>query len=191
MEQNKKFASKIKSIRERQNMSLEELAEKSNVKLDVLKAMEDGEIIPSLTPLTKMARALGVRLGTFLDDTPQLGPVVTRNGQLTNSLYFSGREDVTNASNLEFHSLGAGKIDRNIDPFIIDIDYEKGDKELSSHEGEEFIYVLEGEIEVIYGKDTFVIKEGDSIFYDSVVPHHLHASGEKASKILAVLYTPY
>ena len=191
MEQNKKFASKIKSIRERQNMSLEELAEKSNVKLDVLKAMEDGEIIPSLTPLTKMARALGVRLGTFLDDTPQLGPVVTRNGQLTNSLYFSGREDVTNASNLEFHSLGAGKIDRNIDPFIIDIDYEKGDKELSSHEGEEFIYVLEGEIEVIYGKETFVIKEGDSIFYDSVVPHHLHASGEKASKILAVLYTPY
>ena len=68
---------------------------------------------------------------------------------------------------------------------------EEGEKELSSHEGEEFIYVLEGQIEVIYGKDTFTIEEGDSIFYDSVVPHHLHASGEKASKILAVLYTPY
>lgn len=191
MEKNEQFASKIRSIRERQNMSIEELAEKSNVKVEVLEAMEAGEIIPSLTPLTKMARALGVRLGTFLDDTPQLGPVVTRSGKPTSSLYFSGREDVTNATNLEFHSLGAGKIDRNIDPFIIDIDYEEGEKELSSHEGEEFIYVLEGEIEVIYGKDTFIIKEGDSIFYDSVVPHHLHASGEKASKILAVLYTPY
>ena len=62
---------------------------------------------------------------------------------------------------------------------------------MSSHEGEEFIYVLEGEIEVIYGKDSFEISEGDSIFYDSVVPHHLHATGEKKSKILAVLYTPY
>ena len=173
MEKNEQFASKIRSIRERQNMSIDELAEKSNVKKEVLEAMEAGEIIPSLTPLTKMARALGVRLGTFLDDTPQLGPVVTRAGKPTSSLYFSGREDVTNATNLEFHSLGAGKIDRNIDPFIIDIEYE------------------EGEIEVIYGKDTFTIGEGDSIFYDSVVPHHLHASGEKASKILAVLYTPY
>ena len=191
MAKNEEFASKIKSIRERQNMTIEELAEKSGVKLEVLQAMENGEVIPSLTPLTKMARALGVRLGTFLDDTPQIGPVVTRGGETESALYFSGREDVTNASNLEFHSLGAGKIDRNLDPFIIDIEYEKEEKELSSHEGEEFIYVLEGEIEVIYGKDSFVISEGDSIFYDSVVPHHLHATGEKSSKILAVLYTPY
>ena len=191
MEKNEEFASKIKSIRERQDMTIEELSEASGVKLEVLQAMENGEVIPSLTPLTKMARALGVRLGTFLDDTPQLGPVVTRAGKPTNSIYFSGREDVTNATNLEFHSLGAGKIDRNMDPFIIDIEYEEGEKELSSHEGEEFIYVLEGEIEVIYGKDSFEISEGDSIFYDSVVPHHLHATGGKISKIVAVLYTPY
>ncbi len=190
MEKNKEFASKMKSIRERQNMTIEELAEASGVKLEVLQAMENGEVIPSLTPLTKMARALGVRLGTFLDDTPQIGPVVTRGGKTENTLYFSGREDVTNATNLEYHSLGAGKIDRNVDPFIINIKYEEKEKELSSHEGEEFIYVLEGEIEVIYGKDSFIIGEGDSIFYDSVVPHHLHANG-KNSKILAVLYTPY
>ena len=190
MEKNKEFASKMKSIRERQNMTIEELAEASGVKLEVLQAIENGEVIPSLTPLTKMARALGVRLGTFLDDTPQIGPVVTRGGKTENTLYFSGREDVTNATNLEYHSLGAGKIDRNVDPFIINIKYEEKEKELSSHEGEEFIYVLEGEIEVIYGKDSFIIGEGDSIFYDSVVPHHLHANG-KNSKILAVLYTPY
>ena len=124
MNENKDFAEKVKSIRERQNMTIEELAEKSDVKLDVLKAMENGEIIPSLTPLTKMAKALGVRVGIFLDDTPQLGPVVVRGGKPNNVLYFSGREDVTNSTNLEFHSLGAGKIDRNIDPYIIDITYE-------------------------------------------------------------------
>ena len=188
---NEDFAKKIKDIRTRQDMSIEELAERSGVKFEVLQAMEAGEVIPSLTPLTKMARALGVRLGTFLDDTPQLGPVITRGGKTENSLFFSGREDVTNSTNLEFHSLGAGKIDRNIDPFIIDIDYEDGEKKLSSHEGEEFIYVLEGEIEVIYGKESFIIEKGDTIFYDSVVPHHLHASGKDKAKILAVLYTPY
>ena len=188
---NEDFGKKIKDIRDRQNMSIEELSERSGVSVDVLKAMEDGEVIPSLTPLTKMARALGVRLGTFLDDTPELGPVVTRNGKTENSLYFSGREDVTNATNLEFHSLGAGKIDRNMDPFMIDIQYEAGDHEVSTHEGEEFIYVLEGEIEVVYGKNSYVIGVGDSIFYDSAVPHHLHANSENGAKILAVLYTPY
>jgi transcriptional regulator with XRE-family HTH domain len=189
MEQNKEFALKVKSIRERQNMSIEELSEKSGVKIEVLEAMENGDIIPSLTPLTKMARALGVRLGTFLDDAPQIGPVVVREGKPDNVYYFSGREDVTNNTGLEYHALGAGKIDRNIDPFIIDVDIEDDEYELSSHEGEEFIYVLDGEIEVVYGKDNFIIGKGDSIFYDSVVPHHLHSNGQP-SKILAVLYTP-
>ena len=158
MDKNTKFASKVKDIRERQNMSIEELSEKSGVKIEVLEAMENGdleamengEIIPSLTPLTKMARALGVRLGTFLDDAPQIGPVVVREGKPNNVYYFSGREDVTNNTGLEYHALGAGKIDRNIDPFIIDVDIEDEEYELSSHEGEEFIYVLEGEIEVVY-----------------------------------------
>lgn len=189
MDKNTKFASKVKDIRERQNMSIEELSEKSGVKIEVLEAMENGEIIPSLTPLTKMARALGVRLGTFLDDAPQIGPVVVREGKPDNVYYFSGREDVTNNTGLEYHALGAGKIDRNIDPFIIDVDIEDDEYELSSHEGEEFIYVLDGEIEVVYGKDNFIIGKGDSIFYDSVVPHHLHSNGQP-SKILAVLYTP-
>ena len=174
MDKNTKFASKVKDIRERQNMSIEELSEKSGVKIEVLEAMENGDIIPSLTPLTKMARALGVRLGTFLDDAPQIGPVVVREGKPDNVYYFSGREDVTNNTGLEYHALGAGKIDRNIDPFIIDVDIEDEEYELSSHEGEEFI---------------FIIGKGDSIFYDSVVPHHLHSNGQP-SKILAVLYTP-
>lgn len=190
MEKNAGFALKIKNIRERQKMSIEELAEKSNVSIDVLKAMEAGDIIPSLTPLTKMARALGVRLGTFLDDMPQLGPVVVRGGKPDNVLYFSGVEDVTNSSNLEFHSLGAGKVDRNIDPFIIDVDSKEENYELSSHEGEEFIYVLEGAIEVEYGKEKYIIEAGDSIFYDCVVPHHLHSYGN-AAKILAIIYTPF
>ena len=124
MDKNTKFASKVKDIRERQNMSIEELSEKSGVKIEVLEAMENGDIIPSLTPLTKMARALGVRLGTFLDDAPQIGPVVVREGKPDNVYYFSGREDVTNNTGLEYHALGAGKIDRNIDPFIIDVDIE-------------------------------------------------------------------
>ena len=61
---------------------------------------------------------------------------------------------------------------------------------LSSHEGEEFIMVMEGIMEISYGKNTYLLEEGDSIYYDSIVPHHVHAYEGQAAKILAVIYTP-
>ena len=61
---------------------------------------------------------------------------------------------------------------------------------LSSHEGEEFIMVMEGVMEISYGKHTYLLEEGDSIYYDSIVPHHVHAYEGQAAKILAVVYTP-
>ena len=61
-------------------------------------------------------------------------------------------------------------------------------KTLSSHEGEEWIAVLKGSIEVIYGKETYVLKEGDTMYYNSLVPHCLSAVGGDA-KIYAVIFT--
>ena len=61
---------------------------------------------------------------------------------------------------------------------------------LSTHEGEEFIYVLEGEVEIKYGKETYQLKAGDSIYYESIVAHHVHSFGSEKAKILAIVYTP-
>ena len=78
-----------------------------------------------------------------------------------------------------------------MDPFIIDVAAtDDQDFVLSSHEGEEFIYVLEGRMEVCYGKHTYLLEPGDSIYYDSIVPHHVHGYEGQAAKILAVVYTP-
>ena len=65
-----------------------------------------------------------------------------------------------------------------MEPFIIDI-YPSSEKDYkpSSHEGEEFIYVLAGKIEIIYGKESCSLSGGDSIYYDSIVPHHVHTHG--------------
>ena len=78
-----------------------------------------------------------------------------------------------------------------MEPFIVDIEA-TNDTEyiLSSHEGEEFIYVMEGVIEVSHGKKNHIIKAGDTIYYDSIVPHHVHGYNGQAAKILAVVYTP-
>ena len=83
------------------------------------------------------------------------------------------------------------KADRHMEPFIIDVDATDDiDFVLSSHEGEEFIFVMEGVMEVCYGKNTYLLEAGDSIYYDSIVPHHVHGYRGQAAKILAVVYTP-
>ena len=77
------------------------------------------------------------------------------------------------------------------DKNIIDIDAnDEKDFFLSAHEGEEFIMVLKGELEISYGKSNYRLKEGDTIYYDSIVPHHVHTAEGQAAQILAVVYTP-
>jgi transcriptional regulator with XRE-family HTH domain len=182
---------KIRQFREDRDMTVEELANESQSNVELIEKLEAGELIPSLAPLLKIARALGVRLGTFLDDTPQKGPVVNRSGESKNVVRFSGKCATCEESTLDFYSLAADKQDRNMEPFIIDVHpcNDANGPELSSHEGEEFIYVLEGDIEVSYGKDKHNLTKGDSIYYDSIVPHDLHSTGKEA-KILAIVYTP-
>lgn len=181
---------KIQQIRQMKNISTVDLALRSNLSVEQIAQIEGNEIMPSLSPLIKIARALGVRLGTFLDDHDQLGPVVTRNGETKPSASFSNK-NVEARSHLDFYALASGKSGRHMEPFIVEIQKsEKADHIASSHEGEEFIYVLEGSVEICYGKETYVLTVGDSIYYDSFVDHHVHATGNQAAKILAVVYTP-
>ncbi|WP_406661441.1 cupin domain-containing protein [Methanolobus sp. ZRKC3] len=182
---------KIQQIRENEDMSVEELADASKTSVEMIENIEKGALVPSLTPLLQIARALGVRLGTFLDDAPQNAPVVVKNGTSDKVIRFSGNCDKCENSTLDFFSLASNKADRNMEAFIIDVYPPKTDEiNASSHEGEEFIYVLKGDIEIIYGKEKYILSTGDSIYYDSVVSHHLHAVGEDA-QILAVLHTPF
>lgn len=186
-----KIGHKIKNIMEVKHLTLEDVSNHSGVKKELVEKIINDEIIPSLTPLTKIASALGVRLGTFLDDVRKDDPIFIKKGHSDNVIYFSGHENDTEDKNLEFYSLAAGKFDRHMEPFIIEFSNETDDQfELSSHEGEEFIYLLKGQLELCYGKKEFILEPGDSLYYDSIVPHHLHAKNGYAL-ILAVVYTPY
>ena len=73
--------SKIKILCADKNMSRDELAIRSGLTADQIERIENSRIVPSLSPLIKIARALGVRFGTFLDDSNELGPVVTRHSE--------------------------------------------------------------------------------------------------------------
>lgn len=191
MDYTKQIGEKIAALRTEREMTINELAENTGLLTEQIKRIEDNIDIPSLAPLIKIARALGVRLGTFLDDQDNTsGPVVCRKGEAEDTISFSN-----NASDarhhMHYHSLSRSKTDRHMEPFIIDIEQnEDKDFHLSAHEGEEFIMVMKGTLEINYGKNTYVLEAGDSIYYDSIVPHHVHAFEGQAAQILAVIYVP-
>ena len=184
------IAKRIYEYRMKQNMSVQELADLSKTSTQLIEALESGKQVPSLTPLLNIARALGCRLGSFLDDQVAAGPIIVKKGKHEGVARFAGSNTGSNPSELSFHALAGDKTDRHMEPFLIDVKPLHGEYTLSTHEGEEFIYVLDGTIEIQYGASKYVLSSGDSIYYDSVVPHHLHGIGSDA-KILAVIYAPF
>jgi transcriptional regulator with XRE-family HTH domain len=189
MKQNK-IGKKIKEYREFRQISIEELAINANMDVSQLEFIEEKGTVPSLGHLIKISRALGVRIGTFLDDHEQTGPVVVRSGEESSSISFSTKNEKSR-EHLNFFSLAADKAGRHMEPFIVEIESQnESNYKLSTHEGEEFIFVLQGEIEINYGKEIYRLKEGDTIYLDSVVAHNVHAAGNKNAKLLAVVYTP-
>jgi transcriptional regulator with XRE-family HTH domain len=191
MNQDKSVGNRIKSVRESRSISIEEMAERTGLNEAQITRIEKNKELPSLAPLIKIARALGTRLGTFLDDQDALGPVVSRKKSYKESVSFSTEHSASH-THMDYYSLSSDKSGRHMEPFIIQIAprKENSDFPLSSHEGEEFIYCLDGLLEITYGADTYLLEEGDSIYYDSIVAHHVHAADSQGAKILAVVYTP-
>jgi transcriptional regulator with XRE-family HTH domain len=187
----KSVGEKIKEIRISRSISVSELSVRCNIETSQIELIEENKLFPSLAPLVKIARSLGVSLGTFLDDDEQIAPVVSLSGDTLKGASFSNMNQKA-MSHMDFFALASNKAGRHMEPFIVDLNPgNANDYMLSSHEGEEFIYVLEGEIEINYGKETYRLNIGESIYYDSIVSHNVHTAGDKKSKIVAVIYIPF
>lgn len=184
-----KIGKRIAKLMAAKNFDAEQLAARTGLNIDFLRQIETRKTFPSLGPMLKIARALGVRLGTLLDDQVTPDPLITRHNAPREEIDMLPDKDKPVA--LKFYSLGKGKTDRHMEPFYIEIFPESGrDKKLSAHEGEEFIVVVEGGIEVTYGEAVYHLNPGDSIYYNSVVPHHVGCHGSEKAAIYAVLYIP-
>jgi quercetin dioxygenase-like cupin family protein len=177
------------TLRTTLGLSVEELAARSGCDAGLIEQLERGQLAPSLAPLAKIARALGVRLGTLLDDEQKVGPVVTRRDEAHGVTRFRNAGKLGVGTTLEYRALASGKSTRHMEPFLVTISPGKT-HEISSHEGEEFIYVLDGRIEVEYGKETYTLVAGDSIYFDSIVAHRVQAAGNAGARVLSTVYAP-
>ena len=179
---------RVASLRESKKVSVQELAGRTGLSLDFIRDLEDDGIHPPVAVLLRVARALGVRLGTFIDDRVSEDPFVVRLDEREEELTASRGRNMPTA--LRFHSLGKGKSDRHMEPFFIEVLEESANDETeSSHEGEEFLVVVSGRIDVRYAGRTHRLSPGDTIFYNSIVPHRISAVDGPAS-VYAIFYTP-
>lgn len=189
MSEPSKLGSRIKKWREAQGVTRAEVARAAGLSEAFVTALEEDNLCPSIGPLQKVAHALKVRLGTFMDDQVTRDPVISRENEREIDITMQLARDKRAA--FRYCSLAKGKSDRAMEPFFIEISPEPPeDRTLSAHQGEEFILVVRGRLQVVYGKETFVLEPGDTIYYNSAVPHYVGAEGATAASIYAVLYYP-
>ena len=179
-----KLGARIRKYREQLGLSQEQLAVNAGLDAGFVADVEDDLVYPPIGNIIKLSRALGQRVGTFMDDQFRPDPIITRSGAV--------EEETASHRGAKGHyhyfPLGNGKSDRHMEPLFIRIEEDES-KEMSSHEGEEFIIVMSGKVLIKYGKMEEVLCAGDTVYYNSVVPHFLGAVDGPA-EIYAVLYVP-
>jgi len=181
-----KVSERIRTFRERLNMTVDALAEASGIHANVIAAIEAGEAYPALGVLVRLSRALGQRLGTFMDDQQVTDPVIVR---AEDRVAQAASHKSSGTEGLRYSPLGRGKSDRHMEPFYIHVEPGAAPA-VSSHEGEEFLFILTGEAMLVYGNEEHVLRAGDSVYYNSLVPHAVRANGDQSATLVATVFMP-
>ena len=176
-------AQNLKAAREKQGFSIQELAQKTGIPQRELEQVEAGQAMLPLGQVIKLSKVLSLKMADMISIGDKSFTIV-RAGQRSEVQRFGKAKQASHG--YEYVSLAPGKKDRLMEPFLVTLHPASSD-EPSSHDGQEFIYVLEGEMEVIVDDARDVLKPGDSIYYDSSTTHLVRAHGDKPARILAVL----
>ena len=178
---------RAQAVRNEKGLTIKDVSQRTGLDVDYLEQVEAQAIAPPLGALIKMAKALDMRLGRFISTGAVKPSTIVRKDQRRVVSRFTSEQG--DQYGYTYESLAAEKKDREMEPFIVTLMPSGAKEELSAHTGQEFIYVMEGELEVILNDQKDILYPGDSIYYDSKVPHLVHCHGEKETIILAVLYT--
>ena len=176
-------AQNLRAAREKRGFSIQELAQKTGIAQNELEQVEAGQIMLPLGQVIKLSKVLSLKMADMISVGDKAFTIV-RAGERSEVQRFGKAKQASHG--YEYVSLAPGKKDRLMEPFLVTLHPASSD-EPSSHDGQEFIYVLDGEMEVIVDDKHDILKPGDSIYYDSSTTHLVRAHGNKPAQILAVL----
>lgn len=176
---------RVQRIRTEKGLTLADVASRTGFEEDFLKSIEEGDQSPPLGVLIKLAKALDMKMGYFISGGETRSYTVVRENERQKIARRATVED--NKYGYTYQALAPGKTNRQMEPFMITLEPSE-EEEISTHEGQEFIYVMEGKMEAIIDRERIILGPGDSIYYDSSAPHMVRCVDGPCTKILAVLY---
>ncbi len=169
---------RIKSIRKRKGLTLQELAEISSVSATAISAIERNVSSPTVNTLTSIGKALGESLSSLLGET-EIRYVLTRNGER--------RQLAAGIRGARFASLGSGLPGQRFLPMISVLPPgATSGEDYVNHAGEEFFFVLHGTLGVETNGDNLVLSEGDSLYIANGTPYRYNNPAEETAEVLVV-----
>ncbi|MBL9114030.1 MAG: cupin domain-containing protein [Verrucomicrobiaceae bacterium] len=175
------LSQRIKQRRLELGLSLEEVAAAAGQTRSWLSKVENFRITPSLPALARVAEALRSPLSVLLEGLDAKPQIVLTKKKDRRAI----QRDPQN-SNITYHSLTSGRASRRMSPFALDIPAGGGRSISRPHEGEEFLIVTKGKVTLEYGKETFDLDEGDTLYFDADTPHRLHNPHKKPAQVMCV-----
>ena len=178
---------RIRELREDRELSLQELADRTGYSSALLSQFENHMVSPPLGAIIKLVKALDTQVGDFLGDSPDQNFIIVRRDEKEIVSRVASQSGVN--LGYTYESLGFGMKGRSMEPFVVTLEpVAIKEKHLSVHEGEEFIYVLEGKMSIRLEEYTDVLEPGDSIYFRCTTPHHVTCEGDTPAKIIAVIF---
>ena len=173
------FGARVCKLREAHNWSVEDLAKATGQTPEFIDQVESDQFSPSVGFLLMLAKALDVNPGTFLSKAEK---DIIQNQR--------SRAFIKRTQNYSYQALTPHAESDHLRAFMITIESRQIHKPVEyKHEGEEFIYVMEGELEVMLGGKPHHLKTDESIHFNSDIPHKLKSLSNEDTRCLVILYT--
>jgi transcriptional regulator with XRE-family HTH domain len=173
---------RLRSFRLMHGWTLDGLATRAKLSKSYISRLEDGDRQPSIASLLSLSRALGVSLGSLLSN----------EAQIRNAHVIRGADIQYVPGNGLAYQVHSGRLPGAVmQPLRITISASRTGDDLYRHDGEEWIYVLSGQLTVDLGDERHVLESGDSIHFDATIGHRLSANGaDNVEAILVASATP-
>ncbi|HNH35132.1 MAG TPA: cupin domain-containing protein [Rhodocyclaceae bacterium] len=175
---------RIRKLREAQEMSLEQVCKLTGIAAERLKAYEDGTAVPPIGTVIQLSRVLGSKMEGLLHG----GGTVSETLTICRSGESLGGEQGNTEQSYAYGSLTRpGTAGHLMEPFLLTFDPRVPPGVPITHDGQEFVYVVEGAIELFYDGHRYRLEQGDSAYILSSRPHTFHGLGDRAARMLAVV----
>lgn len=175
---------RIRKLREAQDMSLEQVGRLTGIDPGRLQAYEDGTAVPAIGAVIQLSRVFGSKMEGLLHG----GGAVSESLTICRAGESHGGEQGGTEQSYAYQSLTRpGTAGHLMEPFLLSFDPAVAPGVPITHDGQEFVYVVEGAIELFYDGRSFRLDKGDSAYLSSSRPHTFHGLGSTVARMLAVV----